>query len=76
MSEETQSIKSKCPICHEGQLGIRLLVKDGLPDLYCANTQCNKLFRAFWKDVKNNCYRIYRIDQYGITSGKDFEIAI
>jgi uncharacterized Zn finger protein len=77
MTEATAlPMKSKCPQCHQGNLETRFMVQDGLPDLRCTNAECGKVFRAIEKDCKNNRYRIYLIDQYGLTSGKSVEIEI
>jgi hypothetical protein len=77
MSEEvTEARKRKCPRCNNGQLEIRFLVKEGLPDLHCMNAQCNKHFRAYEKDIANKCYRVYLIDKFGISLGKGMEVEI
>jgi hypothetical protein len=76
MTDETVFLKSKCPVCKKGQLGIRYMIKNGLPDLLCAHPDCGKLFRAFEKDIANNRYMVYLIDQYGISRGKAFEVEI
>lgn len=76
MCDNKAFLEGKCPVCEKGRLGIRMIINDDFPDLYCTNTTCNKLFRAYKKDSKNNIYRIHLIDKNGNLDIPYYEVKI